>query len=92
MATQQIDILINAKDNASKSIGRVTDIVKGLASYDFAKTVVGGLFDIGKEAINLAAHLEQTKIAFTTMTGSARVADAFIREMTAFAATTPFEI
>jgi tape measure domain-containing protein len=92
MTTQNIDISINAKDNASKSIGKVSEIVKGLATYDFAKYVGKGLFSIGKNAVDLAAKLEQTKIAFTTMTGSARVADAFIREMTAFAKTTPFEI
>lgn len=48
--------------------------------------------EIGKQAISLAGNLEQTRIAFTTMTGDARIADAFIREMTQFAKTTPFEI
>lgn len=63
-----------------------------LASYDIAKNLAQWFANIAKSSIDLASGLEQTKVAFTTMTGSARIADAFIREMTQFAKTTPFEI
>jgi tape measure domain-containing protein len=50
------------------------------------------MVDAGKRAIVLAGELEQSKVAFTTMLGSAAKADAFLRDLTAFAAQTPFEL
>ena len=44
------------------------------------------------KSVAMAGSLEQTKIAFTTMLGSAEKADAFIKELYDFAAKTPFEI
>jgi len=41
--------------------------------------------------VKLSASLEQSKIAFTTMLGSAKKANAFIEKMKRFAAKTPFE-
>jgi len=41
--------------------------------------------------IKQAATLEQTRIGFEALLGSAEEADSFIREMQQFAATTPFE-
>lgn len=45
----------------------------------------------GVLAIKTAAQLETAKIGFTTMLGSAREADAFLRKLGDFAAKTPFE-
>lgn len=53
----------------------------GMKALTFAKDSVVGF----------NSTLEQTRIAFTTMLGSAQKADAFIAEMKAFARTTPFE-
>ena len=50
------------------------------------------MVDAGKRAIVLAGELEQSKVAFTTMLGSAAKADTFLRDLTAFAAATPFEL
>ena len=47
---------------------------------------------LGKAALNQAASLEQTRIAFTTMTGSIENADRLLRDMTAFAKRTPFTL
>lgn len=77
---------------AGKSTSTFGDTFKAIASYDIGKNIATALFDIGKRTISLASNLEQTRIAFTTMTGDARIADAFIREMSQFAKTTPFEI
>jgi len=61
-------------------------LAKGLA-------VIGtALMAAGLKSIQMAGNLEQTKIAFTTMLGSAEAADAFIRQLYDFAAKTPFEI
>jgi tape measure domain-containing protein len=48
----------------------------------------GGALGIG---VGIAADMEQAKIGFTTMLGSAEQADAFIKQMQEFAAKTPFE-
>jgi len=47
---------------------------------------------VGLKSIKMAGDLEQTKIAFTTMLGSAQAADILIKDLYAFAANTPFEI
>lgn len=50
------------------------------------------LMAAGLKSIKMAGDLEQTKIAFATMLGSAESADAFIRQLYDSAAKTPFEI
>lgn len=55
--------------------------------------VIGtALMAAGLKSIKMAGDLEQTRIAFTTMLGSAEAADAFIKQLYDFAAKTPFEI
>ena len=46
---------------------------------------------VGLKSIKMAGDLEQTRIAFTTMLGSAQASEAFIKDLYAFAAKTPFE-
>lgn len=64
------------------------DVLKGLT----LAAVAAGIASVGKRAITLAAELEQAKIGFTTMLGGAKQADQFLRDLTQFAATTPFEL
>ncbi|MBE3590012.1 MAG: tape measure protein [Firmicutes bacterium] len=45
----------------------------------------------GAAAIRLAGDMEQTRIAFTNMLGSAQRANEFLRQLQDFAARTPFE-
>jgi tape measure domain-containing protein len=47
---------------------------------------------VGAKAVAMAADMEQTKIAFTTLLGSAEAANAFIGELESFAARTPFTL
>lgn len=54
--------------------------------------VIGAaLMAAGLKSIKMAGDLEQTRIAFTTMLGSAEKADAFIKQLYDFAAKTPFD-
>lgn len=46
---------------------------------------------VGVASVKMAADMEQNKIAFTTMLGSAQKADTFLRELATFAEKTPFE-
>ncbi|MCE5200848.1 MAG: tape measure protein [Armatimonadota bacterium] len=49
------------------------------------------LLGLGGAAIKVAGDMEQTRIALTTMLGSADKATAFIKDIQQFAAKTPFE-
>jgi len=53
--------------------------------------VAAGLAAAGIASIKLAADLEQSRVAFTTLLGSAEKADAFLKDLAKFAASTPFE-
>ena len=54
--------------------------------------VVKGLVNIGKASLQAAANMETQTVAFTTMLGSASKAQALIREVSDFAASTPFQL
>jgi len=76
--------------DAEKSMGPVMNaigagmkIVGAAAVTGFAAAITSG--------VKLNASLEQSKVAFTTLLGSAEKADAFLREMRDFAEKTPFE-
>lgn len=60
-----------------------------------AKSVVAGaaiaVGAAGVIGLKTAAQMEQAKIAFETMLGSAQKADKFLKRLADFAATTPFE-
>jgi tape measure domain-containing protein len=53
--------------------------------------ITAPLVGIGIAAVKAAANMEQTKIALTTMLGSADKADEFIQKLTAFSEATPFQ-
>jgi len=54
--------------------------------------ITGAIIGIGKAALKASAEMEQNRVAFTTMLGSATKAKDLLAEMTAFAANTPFEL
>lgn len=73
--------------------GRMQAAEKGSQALAKGLAVIGAaLAAAGIKSIKMAGDLEQTKIAFTTMLGSAQAADAFIKQLYDFAARTPFEI
>lgn len=50
-----------------------------------------GMIAAAGRGVVLAGQMEQTKIAFTTLLGSAKEADRFVQQLWDFAAQTPFE-
>ena len=97
MASSELQILINAKDNAT---GVLRGVSGTLDAFGANTTRVGGLLTAGLTApivalgaLGLAydATREQAQIAFTTMLGSGELAAAFLDDLAAFAAQTPFE-
>ncbi|NBW77343.1 MAG: hypothetical protein EBR34_16345, partial [Sphingomonadaceae bacterium] len=61
------------------------------AAANTMAVVAAGLAAAGIASIKLAADLEQSRVAFTTLLGSAEKADAFLKDLAKFAASTPFE-
>lgn len=101
MATTQVRVTIDATDNASK-------VIKGVGSNisSFAKSISGdikqaglimaglsaSILMVGKSAISIASDLEQNRIAFETMTGSAEEAGKLLEKLSDFAVRTPFDM
>ncbi len=71
------------------------NIFKGALSVTIGMTmfeaVKRGFQTVVGESISFNAQMEQARIGFTTMLGSAERAEAFLRDMADFAARTPFE-
>lgn len=97
-------VRINSDDSKfSQGIKEAQNKLEGLKSRMAAaeassKKLAAGLAVIGAalmaaglKSIKMAGDLEQTRIAFTTMLGSAEKADAFIKQLYDFAAKTPFD-
>ncbi len=72
---------------------RIGPVVGGVARGVAAATAAVGAGAVSLTAIGLrtAASMEQARIGFETMLGSARRADAFLEGLADFAARTPFE-
>jgi len=75
---------IAAVERSTKRLAAALGIGGGLG-------ITAGMAAVGRSAISLAADLEQAQIAFSTMLGSAQKADAFLRDLANFAASTPFQ-
>ncbi len=124
----QLDIIIQAQDNASKSlqqieqqlrsmsqsisgVGKASDdgqvsvdgltgsfLKSGLAldaihfAAGLAKKGILELLNLGEDAVRSAADYEQIRIAFETMLGSADKARVLLKQMSDFAAQTPFQL
>jgi tape measure domain-containing protein len=68
----------------SKTIKKIGGMLSGGA-------IAYGLLNIGKSALSAAANMEQQKVAFTSMLGSAEKAQKLLDQMQDFAASTPFQ-
>ena len=94
------DRVVNVRVNtngAAEGVAGVTESLAGLASKAItaaaAISVLKSALDISKSAfVDYNAQLEQTRVAFTSMLGSAQLADTMIVDLQKFAAETPFEM
>lgn len=96
----QLDVILSLKDNMSGKLSGVSKNLSGLGSSlaNLGGYVAGGLAAagagltaIGGMAVKSAADFEQTKIAMTTLVGSADEAGKILSDISKFAAETPFE-
>jgi len=89
--------LDNAKNKLGGMRGGIESVDQSLSGLRnsamiAATAVVGGLTLITKSAIDSAAELEQNRLAFETMLGSAEKAKDLLQDITVFAKKTPFEL
>ena len=89
--------------NTGQNLGRQMSGIGSMISNAFATAAGFVIAQEGMRAIGAAAgfvkssvfgmndSLQQAKIGFTTMLGSAEAADSFLKQMASFAAKTPFE-
>jgi len=62
------------------------------ASLTHLKYLTAGFVGAGFAAVKFAADMEQTEIAFETLLGSAEAAQKMVKDLTDFAARTPFQM
>lgn len=102
-ATKDLESLIGrvekleaAQNDAAKAAANQAEQTSKLASASNAAGIAMSVFGAAMAAaaigsIKLAADLEQSRVAFTTLLGSGEKARKFLDELAAFAAATPFE-
>ncbi len=76
-------------DESAKGFASTLSNIKGLLATAFGITAI---VSFSKTLLTLGNNLEQAKISFTTMLGSAKAADQLLRDLSNFAKNTPFEI
>lgn len=72
------------------ALGRMAEIAGGITLGSVSQKMASSLWDTGKAAVKLAADLEQSKIGFTGLLGSAQLADTMLSQLRDFAEKTPF--
>lgn len=87
--TKSLDGMVG---NFKGAFADIAKIAAGNILADAAANIGSGLLNVGKSAITMAGELEQTKVAFETMLGSAEKSEAFLKDLAQFAANTPFEM
>ena len=102
----KVTINITAQDDASSVLRKVSASMDGLDKntkgagssmgmldkYIAGGAIATGIYNIGKAALSASAEMENQKVAFTTMLGSAEHANSLLKDMTSFAASTPFQL
>jgi tape measure domain-containing protein len=72
-------------------MGKLQNIAAYSAGYQFFRLFENAVGAAGQAIVGFNSQLEQTRIAFTQMLGSAQSADAFLAQLQSFAQATPFQ-
>lgn len=85
---KQVEARLQRTDNTGQKLSAT---LSSMGSFLAAGGIATGLFNIGKSALVASANMEQQRVAFTTMLGSAEKAQTLLNQMQDFAASTPFQ-
>jgi tape measure domain-containing protein len=97
MADKQANFIIALKDYVSDKLAKISGNVDKL-SANLQKSgllfgaVAAGIGLVGSAALIASGKMEQWRISFTTMLGSAEQADVLLNKIKDFASKTPFEL
>lgn len=89
MVVRSLLTLLGYKSD-TKQLNTYKNAINGIIKV--TKLAAVATIALGTAAFKTAGDMEQVEIAFETMLGSAEKADKLIKEITEFAATTPFEL
>lgn len=86
--------LSDVAESCDAAFGKIEDAGRRLAvtGATLSAAITLPLEEIGRSAIETAAQFEQTQIAFNTLVGSVKGAQAELSQLYSFAAKTPFQI
>lgn len=84
------DVLNNIGNSAEKSMSSFSDSVKKAGVI--ATGVLAGIVIAGSKMLDVASNIEQARVSFETMTGSAKIAGDLMQRISDFAVKTPFEL
>lgn len=90
LEAQQNKIAVSASRLSRASSSFMGGVAGGLTAL-FGVSAINSIQQAGAAILEYANKLETTKIAFTTMLGSAEAATAHLKELQAFAVKTPFQ-
>jgi tape measure domain-containing protein len=83
--------LSSSAASASTSLFELSGLAGMASRYLGPAFLAGSMLFLGKQAVTLAADLEQTQVGFEVMLGSAEKANKMIADIRQFAKVTPFE-
>ena len=92
-AIKAFDQIENAVDDVGERFAGMQKVGEQMAGIGAGLTaaVTLPLVGVGAAAVKTAEDLNTARVSFTTMLGSAEAADKMLKDLQAFAATTPFE-
>ncbi len=93
-STRTLDIVINAKDNASSKMEGVGQSFSSMSSKMLAGSAIitGALALVGKSMVQVGIDMESARTSFTTFLGSGEKAGKLLKELSDFAVKTPFDL
>lgn len=100
-AQSEVQVIINAQDNASKTLNKIGNEMKDMGgnfkagaavAAAGAAVLLAAVAALGKQMLETAGQIEQNRVAFETLTGSVEVGRQTLQDLINFAAKTPFTI
>ena len=82
----------NAVDGIGQKLSRIVEIATGIGLERIFESGLGGIKNFIGGAITLAGNLQETRIGFEAMTGSAKIAGDLLQKLSDFGKKTPFEL
>lgn len=97
MANIPVQVIVSAQDRASSEFRKVGDSISNLGDTMKRGSLVASGFlaslgFAGTQMLKIAGDIEQNRIAFETMTGSAEEARDILQQVSDFAVKTPFTL